>query len=76
MHCCVADADGKLHCPSCKKTFSRQRHYNTHLCRANSDYVDLSLKDVQVDLDLLSDEEEDDLDHSTDYKYVLCFSYK
>ena len=60
---CISDDGGRLLCPQCKKSFSRQRQYNTHFCSAssaNSDYVDLEQKDVKIELDLFTDEEDED----------------
>ena len=73
---CPPGEDGKLLCPKCKRSFARQRQYNTHICgasNAHSDYVDLSLKDNRIDLDMSDDEEEEEdvnasADPSVEYK--------
>ena len=51
-----------LHCKQCKKKFSRLRQYNTHVCTASktSDYLHLDEKEVRIDLDLFTDDEEED----------------
>ncbi|CAH1779573.1 unnamed protein product [Owenia fusiformis] len=36
------DEDGKIHCPRCKKSFHRARHFTSHKCMANTDYIDIS----------------------------------
>lgn len=54
----VADKNGKLSCPKCKKTFGRLRHFKTHRCLAIGDYGVLS-----------DEEEEEDMnDQTPDYK--------
>ncbi|XP_012940881.1 zinc finger protein ZFAT [Aplysia californica] len=56
------NADGKLVCPQCKRTFAKERHFNTHKCLATSSYVDITKKEI-VKIDS-GDEEEghEDLD--------------
>ncbi|KAI8759371.1 zinc finger protein ZFAT [Biomphalaria glabrata] len=55
--------DGKLLCPQCKRTFTKERHFNTHKCLASSSYVDISKKEI-VKID--SDEEDEGADLELD----------
>ncbi|CAL1545757.1 unnamed protein product [Lymnaea stagnalis] len=55
--------DGRLGCPQCKRTFTKERHFNTHKCLASSSYVDITKKEI-VKID--SDEEDDWSDHELD----------
>ncbi|KAH9515590.1 hypothetical protein Btru_011507 [Bulinus truncatus] len=55
--------DGKLGCPQCKRTFTKERHFITHKCLASSSYVDISKKEI-VKLD--SDEEDEVADLELD----------
>ena len=74
----LSAADGKYHCVRCKKSFRRERHYNTHKCLADSNYVDITKKDLILqDGAGDSDEEEEegnphrDSDPTPDYKYRI-----
>ena len=66
----IAGPDGRFHCPRCKKTFRRARHFTTHMCLADTDYLDLNEKEVKMDLDLFTDDEEDkeDADPTVEFK--------
>ena len=51
----LSDKDGKLRCPNCKRTFTKERHFKTHKCLASSLYVDISKKEiVKIDSGLFS----------------------
>ncbi|GFO20664.1 Zinc finger protein zfat [Plakobranchus ocellatus] len=52
------DSDGKLVCPQCKRSFAKERHFNTHKCLASSSYVDITKKEMKLDS---GDEGGDDL---------------
>jgi hypothetical protein len=50
--------------------FTRLRHYNTHRCLADSDYVDISKKEALPDLENIDSEPENDLDYEVSISKV------
>ncbi|XP_064641279.1 zinc finger protein ZFAT-like [Lineus longissimus] len=54
--------DGRLHCPRCRRTFTRLRHYNSHRCLANSEYVDISKKEAVPGLENDADSGPENID--------------
>ena len=66
--------DGRYHCVSCKKAFHKERHYITHKCIANTDYVDITGKEAIAGeglWDASPGEEDDELaDSSVDFRLV------
>ncbi|XP_013396741.1 zinc finger protein ZFAT [Lingula anatina] len=65
--------DGRFLCVRCNKSFTRERHFNSHACLATGDYIDITRKEV---INKLSGEvggneaveEGEDLDEDEDYK--------
>ncbi|XP_060077016.1 zinc finger protein ZFAT-like [Ylistrum balloti] len=62
--------DGRFVCSSCKRSFTKERFFNTHKCMGTTDYVDLTRKQV-IDLDLDVDDIEEDLESKDDHVYHI-----
>ncbi|XP_069113038.1 zinc finger protein ZFAT-like [Argopecten irradians] len=63
-------SDGRFVCTSCKRSFTKERFFNTHKCMGTTDYIDLTRKQV-IDLELEVDEIEEDLESKDDHVYHI-----